>query len=338
MNFPFPNMMPVEDEAHWHSLRARVIGSSDVPALFDYGYANKPSAWSVYAEKTGMIPHADLDDEDRVWIGKQMEPVIAAYVTRRFGYDLIDGARWHVVHPKFDFMGCTIDRFVVEHEDGIGIVETKNRDFLEFRDNYFDPKTGEEAPSLRDKIQVAHQFACLPEVQWGMLAVLVGGNDLKTFLFKREELADMIADIEKACADMHDRLIQGDEPDVTARELPDWLKAHQEAFRLEEPPQDIDSTTFDEDVETYLDADATAKEKKKIADQAKARVLQRCGEFKFNRSNRYQVRVNRSEVEEKMTLRKAHSRVTLKIEPFEGSKYVDPEMAAAAQAMQAPIE
>lgn len=333
-------MIEVASNDDWHALRKLHGGSSDAAALFDYGYAEKPSAWSVYALMNGDIPYEPdaLDGEDRVWIGKAMEPVIAQYVARRHGWDLIAGAKWYVQHPSIKIMGATIDQFVLEHEDGIGIIETKNRDWLEYRDNYFDPETGLEAAAMRDKIQIAHQLATLPEVKWAALAVLVGGNELKFFRFHRSELAEMIADVEAAWVDMERRLKEKDEPDIGGRELPKWLKAHQEAVREYEPPKMIEESTFDDLCNTYLDKDAIAKAAKKEAENAKAAIIQWLGNSARAQSNVYQVEAKRSEIAESVTTRKAHSRVLLKIAPNEIKTQIDREALAAAMAAQAPSD
>jgi hypothetical protein len=341
MLFPFENMTEIESEDQWHSLRRVHGGSSDAPALFDYGYANKPSAWSVYAQLTGMLPPDNsLDDDDRVWLGKEFEPVISRYVARKRHWDLIPGGKWYVQHPSINIMGATIDNFVLEHEDGIGIVETKVRDWLQFRDDYFDPITGKEAASMRDRIQVAHQLACLPEVKWVSIAVLVGGNELKTFTNHRNDYAELIEDVEKAWLDMTRRLAEKDEPEIGRRELPAWLQAHLEALSIAEPPLiPDDAESFDDLVQTYIDQDSISKTAKKRASDAKAKLLQRMGEHRTATSNQYRVSVTRSDVPASISERKAHVRTTLKAVPYDGQpSTIDPEALAAAMASQAPID
>ena len=340
MSFPFENMQEVANDDEWHALRRSRGGSSDAAALFGYGYADRPSAWSVYATLAGLVPYevSDDDQDDRMWMGKELEPIIARFVTRRKGWDLLPGARWYCKHPTIPIMGCTVDNFVLnpEDRDGIGIVETKARDWLEFKDSYFDPITGEEALAMRDKIQIAHQLACLPEVKWACGAVLVNGNDLKDFVIPRADFADMIEDIESAWQEMSRRLAERDEPDIVAKEIPKWLQAHFEAFGKMEP-KIIEDLSMDEAMQDYLDKDAEAKAAAKVASNAKARILQTAGENAVLLSNRYRAKISRSEVPGGISERKPYTRVTVKVEPFERASG-DPEAMAAAMAAQAPID
>lgn len=294
------------DDAAWRALRRMYGGSSEAAALFDRGYQNMPSAWSLFALKTGALPEIDYgDDDQRIRIGRRMEAVIAAEVHHVTGWDIIDntetatGERVYITHPNKDLrMGCTVDRWVREHEDGPGIIECKNRDYLEWVDAYTD-----DDASIRDRIQLAHQLACQPEIAWGMIAVIVGGNDLKRYVYKRADLAAIIADVEDRWRWFWQLVDAGQEPELTGGELPGWLQAHDVILagttRMEPMRLDADGTAgFDDIVAAYLSSDGQAKQHAKVAEAAKAKIVQALDEHPAGRSNRYRIRATYSPVAE----------------------------------------
>lgn len=308
-------IMKTEDQ--FADIHRNYGGSSFSGALFDRGYADMPSAWSVWAFLSGKLDDLgpDEDENNRVRIGKAIEPVIAGECAFKMGWDLIEGWDYHadsieditvsvfrerifVHHPDPDLkIGCTVDRYVREHEDGPGIVECKNRDYLQWIDAYTD-----DDASIRDRIQLAHQMACHPEITWGAIAALVGGNDLKVYRYKRADLEDMIADIEARWRILFGKVASQEEPSLSAGELPNWLKVHDEA--LGETPDVLtitddafyDGETFDAAVQRYLDANGRRKADEKIEKALKPRIVQHLDEHRFARSNRFKVRATYSKI------------------------------------------
>lgn len=290
----------IKHNAEWLALRKLYGGGSEAAALFDVGYESLPTKWSLWAWKSGKLPPSDLEDDDRVAIGKLIEPVIAQLVTRKRGWDL-ERVRQYVIKDGPDGkpderlrMGATLDYIVREHEDGPGIVECKNRDYLQWVQHYTN-----DAPSQRDIVQVAHQLSCMPECQWAAVAVLVGGNDLKVYTFKRSTLAPIIRDVEAAWADLWQRVASGDEPSLTGDDMPAWLETQE--FKPA-PALYIDDGTiegdggFDDLVDRYLISNGTAKQHAKIADDAKAKILQRLEAHEHAQSNRHKIKATYTKV------------------------------------------
>ena len=281
----------IKDDAHWHQLRFKHGGSSEAAALFGQGYEDMPSKWSLWAIHAGKLAAPDLDEDDRVWLGSELEPIIARMVARKKGWDL-RGHRTYVTHQNADFrMGSTVDRYIVEHEDGPGICELKNRDYLRWLDSYT-----EEDASIRDRIQLAHQLCCHPEVTWGAVGVLVGGTELKVYVYKREDLAEIMADVEAGWADLWRRIADGDEPDLMGEELPNWLRVHNEKRADIEAPIIIEDGSFDDTVAAFQAADAIAKDNAKDAKRLKAQIIQKLDKHCQGRSNRFSVRASYADV------------------------------------------
>ena len=314
----------IKNDRHFHELRRGRGGSSEAPALYGRGYENLPSAWSLWAFKSGKLDMPEIDDDPRVRIGKRMEAVIAAEVAHQTGWDLRtqiedkghSARQLYVEHPDPALkMGCVVDRYVIEHEDGIGLIECKNRDYLQWVNQYTD-----DDPSARDLIQLCHQFACHPDVQWGVIAVLIGGNTLKLYPIKRADVLDGIADVEARWADLWRRVKDGDEPELTGDEVPDWLRVHEEKLLATDETDVIEirdpglgatdiiaaehgvspPKTFDQYVEDYKVASERRKEYEKIEKDAKAHILQRIGEHGVGQSNRFRVGLKFSHVKASM--------------------------------------
>lgn len=326
----------VEDNA---AMRRQFGGSSEVGALFGVGYDNMPSRWSLWAVKSGKMEAPPLDDDDRVFMGKVIEPAIAALVRRKTGWDIYPAGVYAVKDgadgkPDMAYrMGATIDYSVSEHEDGPGIIECKNRDFIRWKEDYTD-----DDASMRDRLQLAHQFACLPGMKWGVVAVLVGGNELKLYRYTRAAMATMIADIEAAWLQFWRDVDAGNEPKLDEGEVPAWLSIHPE--RPEQPAVvDVTDPTFDQDCATYLSNDATAKAAAKIAAAARARIIQAIEKHGGARSNQYRVRATYIDVPEAVINRKAYQQIRLNFD-FDPRPAMDPDAKAAtlraAEAFQAP--
>ena len=369
------NITVMKSESEFADIHRNYGGSSFSGALFDRGYADMPSAWSVWAMFSGLLDDVgpDEDTNARVRLGKAMEPVIAGEVAFQKGWDLIEGWRYHawdaaisveasipddmrifVHHPDESLMiGCTVDFYIREHEDGPGIIECKNRDYLQWVTSYDD-----DDASIRDQIQLAHQLACHPEIQWGAIAALVGGNDLKVYVYKRAALADMISDIEAKWRELFLMVKEKNEPVLTGGELPHWLQAHDERLGLSDDPLVIanetiaDDMTFDQMAADYLYTAERRKHYDKIERTRKAQIVQHLDEHSRARSNRYQVRASYSNVKGKslttadvekaggvIEIRKPHIRVTLKFDddPMTAQAPTEAALKAGMDA-QAPLD
>ena len=293
----------------WHSLRAAHGGSSEAPALFDYGYQNCPSQWTLWALKMGKLNAADLfnEDDDRIWYGKELENLTAKAVARKMSWEIVD-AGIYVEHPdKTTHMGSTVDRYVLNHEDGPGILECKNRDYIQWVENYT-----EDDASMRDKIQLAHQFACHPNIKWGAVAVLVGGNTLKVYPYQRASLEDQIKDIEEYWRTFWQSVAQEIEPSLTGVEIPNWLSVHQEQLGEIEEPIELPES-LDEVIAIYQTMKETAKNAEKMKKDCQAKILQAMEERTSGISNAYRVKVKYAEIAAATIERKESIRTTITI-------------------------
>lgn len=194
-------IITIENSDHWHGLRAKVIGSSDVACLFDASpYATRFTLWH---QKAGNVERDDSGDNRMTW-GKRLEPAIAA--------GLAEDMRWKIESAAKDFyrhdslpLGATLDFRVVDHEWGPGVVEIKNVDWLEWKEKW----TPQRAPD-HIELQVQHQFICTG-FTWGVIGCFIGGNELR--IYERRPLSKIMAEIEQRSVDFWQSIVEQRAPD-----------------------------------------------------------------------------------------------------------------------------
>ncbi|MGU5537348.1 YqaJ viral recombinase family nuclease [Aeromonas caviae] len=117
--------------------------------------------------------------------GVELEPVLAQVYTKRTGYKV---RRVNAVlqHPEHTFMLANLDREVVGHPDGPGILEIKTA-------SYHSAPQWEEGVPVAYQCQVLHQLAVTGHA-WAEVAVLIGGQDFRIYRIERDEekIGDLI--------------------------------------------------------------------------------------------------------------------------------------------------
>ena len=108
----------------WHAARARVVGASEVAALF--GCSPHTSHWSLWQIKAGRVAAPDLSGDQRVTWGLRLESVIADAVAEERGWTILPGG--HRTSSRVEGWGCTLDREIGDR--GGGVLEVKNVDWL----------------------------------------------------------------------------------------------------------------------------------------------------------------------------------------------------------------
>ena len=96
----------IQNDAHWHSLRAQFVGASESPALF--GLLPWLTPWQLHMTKAGKLAAPDLDDVKHIKQGKYFETPIAAWAAEKFGITL-NKARSYLVADDCPGMGASLD-------------------------------------------------------------------------------------------------------------------------------------------------------------------------------------------------------------------------------------
>ena len=179
------------DDAHWHSLRAKHIGGTESSCVC--GVESYTTMFELYHRKKGNIGEPDFSDNQRVFWGSILEPAIATGAAKTYGWQ-VEKVTEYYTNDNCPGHGATLDYRIINHpiRTTPGIMEIKTVDWL----TYKEWEDGE--PPLNYMLQFQTQCAC-SGYSWGVIAVLIGGNDLKIFEF--EARPKTIALIERAVTD-----------------------------------------------------------------------------------------------------------------------------------------
>lgn len=271
-------------ENAWLELRKKNINSSEVAALFGMSpYLTHFELWNV---KAGEIEDG-FSMNDRVKAGQYLEPSIGAWADD----ELVVKAQ-----PFKDYYedaqsrtGASFDWIIpeMEGEDGPGIMEVKNVDFLQFKGSfkagYSDRKWNDDDPDdilapLHIEIQIQHQFMAT-EFKWGYFAVLVGGNDLK--LIRRERREDIIQKIQSRISDFWKSIDENicPEPDETKD-----FEALKRLYAVSDPHAALPDEYHAEAMDAIAVAADVGEEKRaaeKAEKEAKARLMKVLGDVEL---------------------------------------------------------
>lgn len=182
-------------EAEWLAARAEDLTSTECAALF--GASPYHTEFELYHRKTGTLPIDDFETNERMKWGNRLESAIAHGVAEDFGL-VIAPFKTYMRIPElrlgssFDFKiigivdGWSGDETVRDmfRQHGEGILEVKNVDGLQFKRGWIEDHENIEAPP-HIELQVQHQLE-VADLQWSLIAPLVGGNTPKPVLRQRD--------------------------------------------------------------------------------------------------------------------------------------------------------
>jgi predicted phage-related endonuclease len=270
--------------------RAKFVGSSESPVLL--GVDGRKTVLQLWGEKTGRIESPDLDDNERVVVGKHIEAAYRGIWQDLFGLELRK-VRRHRIHKTYPFIGASLDYEgrgawaaekhparlpALDQVPGWVPAEGKNVDFLVYRDEYLEHPDGTIEPPPHIDVQVQHQLAVTGR-PFGYLLLLVAGNEPKTLIRPRHEA--IIRAIERECRKFWWYVENDQEPPADyARDLSTLQLLRTDAsttrdLRNSDAPEK-------EELESLLVDYANGKEREKAgkatADQAKARMLDLIGD------------------------------------------------------------
>lgn len=194
-----------ENEAHWHSLRAKDLTSTDVAALFDCSpYLTE---YELFVRKRDNLT-VSFDPNPRTIWGNRLQESIGRGIAEDFGWK---------VRPMPEYMrdpelrlGSSFDFMIEESEHGPGLLEVKNVDALMFRDGWIVEGDSIEAPP-HIELQLQHQLG-ISGLKFGAIGALVGGN--RVIKIHREANPDVINAIRTKAAALWKRIETNDPPDL----------------------------------------------------------------------------------------------------------------------------
>lgn len=207
---PFdPGSSPSEEQ--WLEDRKHHLTATDMAAVL--GLSPWASCADILLQKRGLIPPA-VENEPMYW-GKKLEPVVAQSYLERDGGILVSLPRFLVLHSlATPFLAGTPDFFVIRpgdkhHVHGLEIKTARLEKGWAPSDRFGETditwNSREDIP-IHYYIQVQSYLAMLPSIGRWDLCVLIGGNKLWVYRFKRDE--GMIAAILEAGATVFQKYIE----------------------------------------------------------------------------------------------------------------------------------
>jgi putative phage-type endonuclease len=228
----------------WLIGRRLGIGASESPALFGLSPSGWHSPFSIWLEKTGLVPPVELEGEWLEWGMLLEEPIAQRYALRTERRIWQAGQFASAVHPRLPFMRATPDRWVIEaaDRDGRGVLQIKNA-------GWFKADDWEYGPPDYIQAQVQHELA-VTGFGWGSIAVLIGGNTFKYYDVERNDA--YIAELELACGAFWDLVLQRKKPEI------DGSGATSAAIKRLHPLDDGSAVQLDDSImETWTALQAT---------------------------------------------------------------------------------
>jgi predicted phage-related endonuclease len=182
-----------EDE--WLAMREADVTSTEAAALF--GCSPYSTLYKLYHAKTGQL-ESDFELNDRIKWGNRLEAAIAYGIAEDTGlivepfkvYARIPELRmgssfdFKIIGLRDDYTGLDETYRDAFRENGPGIMEVKNVDGLQFKRAWISDEHIMEAPP-HIELQVQHQQEAA-DMEWTLIAPLVGGNAPMPFLRKRD--------------------------------------------------------------------------------------------------------------------------------------------------------
>lgn len=246
----------------------KTVSASQVAGLFNRSpYCTR---WMLYQGfKNGMPLGDDGAPGDRMTWGQRLEPAILRAVADELRLDVVANTRYDVM-PDLP-LGCTRDADLVDPSLGYGVVEVKNVDGLIYKQTWDE----EHAPphiEIQHQAQMMVPHPTLGMPKWGVLACLVGGNELK--ILRRSHGVEMQKDIRTEVIKFFAEIGAGKEPDPLGTERE--VRGLQFLYP-ERTPGKIISRFDDEDsaqlVEEYQAISAQRLDLEKTEKALKAKIL-----------------------------------------------------------------
>jgi putative phage-type endonuclease len=268
----------------WLALRHKYVSSTEISALF--GMSPYMTAFELAHHKQSPVA-ADYEKNERMEWGLYLEKPIAQKFADDYGVSVrklnayaVDEAAglgasfdYEIVGVKPEAPKGTVLQQMYEN-NGPGVLEIKNVDYLIWRDQWPEVDGLQEAPA-HIELQVQQELHCIDR-KWAAIAVLVAGNSGHVLIRDRDPaVGKSIA--AKAAAFWRD-LRGGKLPPVT---LPEDAEIIRKIYSYAEPNKVMDATDNDEIrrlCNEYLDASLLAKGAEQRKDTVKAKLLQMIGD------------------------------------------------------------
>lgn len=258
----------IESQEQWLNERTKDVTSTEVSAL--YGLSPYKTEFELFHEKRdGLV--VKIQPNERMKWGNRLEAAIAHGAAEDQGWEI---GKLNVYMRDIDArIGSSFDFEIKSKSDGPGILEIKNVDWLQYRQNWIDDGAGNiEAPE-HIELQIQHQME-VSGYEWCALVALVGGNEQKVVLRNRDRQIGQ--DIRAKTAAFWQRVAANaaPSPDYTADAefIIKQLRADSDAGLVA-----TSDAALDELIERYAFLSQAVKDQSTLRDATRAQILERIG-------------------------------------------------------------
>lgn len=207
----------IHGSPEWHGIRMKHIGSSETAALHGLQADYAPSAYTLWAVKSGRIQPQPVDDSPgtRVWRGKLMEPVIVEMARQQFKLSITYPGPY-AINDDVEGMAASLDGVIDEPGEietklgfhGPGLLETKCLSYRSWKESW----TNNE-PNYPTILQSQHGIDCA-KFGWGVVVADVQETGLVAYRYKARY--PTIQQLRAKVKDFWWRVNNGRPPDVDA--------------------------------------------------------------------------------------------------------------------------
>jgi putative phage-type endonuclease len=162
----------------WLAERSTYLGASDGPTVLGINPFKTP--YQLWAEKTGAAEPEDLSDKECVEFGNRLERPVAEAFGDRTGRHVEMWTRHLLLRDTArSYVGCTPDATQMCPVRGPGNLQIKTT-------NEFAAKDWKKEPPLYYQVQFQQELH-VRHMDWGSVAVLIGGQRLRYFDITRDD-------------------------------------------------------------------------------------------------------------------------------------------------------
>jgi putative phage-type endonuclease len=260
----------IKDEAHWHEVRSKHIGGSEIAALF--GLSTFTSKWQLWMEKSGRIPPEDISGNKAVQAGTFLESGIASWAAHRWGMAVSKVADYYAADDT-PGMGASFDFITTEGHP----VEIKwSSSFVSHWE--YEGDTIIDAPEAYI-LQVQHQLACT-DAEYGWLIGLIRDEPRRMKIPRNDNI---IGAIKGEVAAFWKSIEDGVEPEPDLNVDGDAIARLMEVTPITDITLGAEHEHLFVDYLAHADVEKTAKAVKE-AKKAELLLLLRAEMEKYNRS------------------------------------------------------
>jgi predicted phage-related endonuclease len=285
----------------------KTLSATQIPGLFNQ--SPYVTLWMLYHWAVSNL-ELDIAASTRMTWGKKLQSVILLAAAEQMRLEVRENAAEEYRRLEGVRIGYTADADVFDPALGIGAVEAKNVDALVYRSEW----TEDAAPphiELQLQVQIMVLAALHGSCQWGIIPVLIGGNDL--VIHRRKPNPEQQNLIIAEVADFWKRCDERREPDAfgSPREIPGLAQLYAER----KPGKVIEVMTPEahEIVQAYDFHKAQRLEHEKLEEASKVKIRAMLQDAEYLNVPGYEVRATTVKIAERTQLVKAHTQTRLKL-------------------------